>query len=31
MLNFGIAKERWLAQSQAQNIKMVIVGDGESV
>lgn len=31
VLNFGIAKERWLAQSQAQNIKMVIVGDGESV
>ncbi|EGG00640.1 uncharacterized protein MELLADRAFT_50347 [Melampsora larici-populina 98AG31] len=31
VLNFGIAKERWLAQRDRKNVKMVIVGDDVSV
>ncbi|KAG0145906.1 hypothetical protein CROQUDRAFT_658166 [Cronartium quercuum f. sp. fusiforme G11] len=31
VLNFGIAKERWLAQRGEEDVKMVIVGDDVSV
>lgn len=31
VLNFGIAKERWLARCDRKNVKMVIVGDDASV
>lgn len=31
VLNFGIAKERWIAQHNTEAIKMVIVGDGSSL